>query len=157
MWNIMFKSTQLQYNTWHEMFCLHCCCCCSALCFKTVNQGCLLLLTVLLTSLGPQSITQCQQVFPCCTVYLAWLVLGARTGFRCLSPFKIRKKNIYLEQSVWADLTWNPFWKHIASICLWPNHSGNFFNGNLLFFVEVIFNFSLEIEFFGITWRVTLL
>ena len=96
MWYIMFKSVQLQYTAWHGMFCLHCCCCCSALfCFKTVNQGCLFLLTVLLTSLGPPSSTQCQQVFPCCTVYLAWLVLGARTGFRCLSPFKIGKKHFF--------------------------------------------------------------
>ena len=36
--------------------------------------------TVLVTSLGPtpQSSTQCQQSFPCCTVCLVWLALGAR-------------------------------------------------------------------------------
>ena len=33
-----------------------------------------------MTSLGssPQSSTQCQQSFPCCTVCLVWLALGAR-------------------------------------------------------------------------------
>ena len=49
--------------------------------------------------------------------------LGIRTVFRCLSPFKIGI-HIYLEQSVWAELSWNPFWKRIASICFEPNHSG---------------------------------
>ena len=36
--------------------------------------------TVPVTSLGPspQSSTQCQQTFPCCTVCLFWLALGAR-------------------------------------------------------------------------------
>ena len=80
MWCRMFKSLQLYYTTRHGLFCLHCCCCRSALCFKTVNPGCLLFLTVLATSLGPspQSSTQCQQTFPCCTVCLVWLALGAR-------------------------------------------------------------------------------
>ena len=79
MWCSMFKSLQLYYTAWHGLFCLHCCCCCSALCFKTVNPGCLFFLTVLATSLGPspQSSTQCQQSFPCCTVCLVWLALGA--------------------------------------------------------------------------------
>ena len=47
---------------------------------ETVNPGCLFLLTVLERSLGPspQSSTQCQQNFPCCTVCLVWLALGAR-------------------------------------------------------------------------------
>ena len=37
-------------------------------------------LTVPVTSLGPspQSSTPCQQTFPCCTVCLVWLALGAR-------------------------------------------------------------------------------
>ena len=48
------------------------------------------------------------------------------TRFRCLSPFKIGIR-ISLEQSVWADLSWNPFRKRIASICFGPNHSGKFF------------------------------
>ena len=80
MWCRMFKSLQLYYTAWHGLFCLHCCCCRSALCFKTVNPGCLFFLTVLATSLGPspESSTQRQQTFPCCTVCLVWLALGAR-------------------------------------------------------------------------------
>ena len=55
-------------------------CCCSALGFKTVAPSSLLFLTVPVTSLGPspQSSTPCQQTFPCCTVCLVWLALGAR-------------------------------------------------------------------------------
>ena len=55
-------------------------CCCSALCFKTVAPSSLLFLTVPVTSLGPspQSSTPCQPTFPCCTVCLIWLALGAR-------------------------------------------------------------------------------
>ena len=49
-----------------------------------------------------------------------------KTVFRSLSPFKIGT-NISLEQSVWADLSWNPFRKCIASICLWSNQPGNCF------------------------------
>ena len=79
-----------------------------------------------------------------------------RTVFRCLSPFKIGI-HISLEQSVWADLSWNPFQKRIASICFGPNHSGKKFGGKIWIFEKVIFNFSAEIGFFGLTWRVTLL
>ena len=46
-----------------------------------------------------------------------------KTVFRCLSPLKIGI-HIYLEQSVWAELSWNPFQKRIASILFGPNHSG---------------------------------
>ena len=55
-------------------------CCFSALCFKTVAPSSLLFLTVPVTSLGPslQSSTPCQQTFPCCTICLVWLALGAR-------------------------------------------------------------------------------
>ena len=55
-------------------------CCCSALCSKTVAPSSLLFLTVPVTSLGPspQSSTPCQQTFPCFTVCLVWLALGAR-------------------------------------------------------------------------------
>ena len=72
------------------------------------------------------------------------------TVFRCLSPFKIGI-NIYLEQSVWADLPWNPFQKPIAS-----NHSRKNCQGNIWILAKVIFNFSAKIRFFGLTWRVTL-
>ena len=80
MWCRIFKSWQPYYIARHGLFCLHCCCCCcSALCFKTVNPGCLFSFTFLVTSLGPspQSSTQCQQSFPCCTACLVWLALGA--------------------------------------------------------------------------------
>ena len=43
--------------------------------------------------------------------------------FRCLSPFMIGI-HISLEQLVWAELSWNPFQKRIASICFGPNHLG---------------------------------
>ena len=79
-----------------------------------------------------------------------------RTVFRCLSPFKIGI-HIYLEQSVWAELSCNPFWKCIASICFGPNHSGKKIQGIIWIFEKVIFNFYAEIGFFGLTWRVTLL
>ena len=78
------------------------------------------------------------------------------TVFRCLSPFKIGI-HIYLEQSVWAESSWNPFRKRIASICLRPNHSGKKFRGKIWIFEKVSFNFSAEIGFFELTWRVTLL
>ena len=78
------------------------------------------------------------------------------TVFRCLSPFMIGI-HIYLEQSVWAELSWNPFWKRIASICFGPNHSGKIFWGKIWIFEKVIFNFSAKIGFFGLTWRVMLL
>ena len=79
------------------------------------------------------------------------------TVFRCLSPFKIGI-NISLKQSVWADLSWNPFKRRIASICFGPNHSGKKFQAKIWIFAQVIFNFSSdEIGFFGLTWRVTLL
>ena len=58
--------------------------------------------------------------------------------FRCWSPFKI-ETNIYLEQSFWADLSWNPFWKCIASICFWPNHW--FFLNGTVYFCEYYFQF----------------
>ena len=68
------------YTAWHGLFCFHCCCCCSNPCFKTVDPSSLFFLTVIVTSLGPspQSSTPCQQTFPCCTVCLVWLALGAR-------------------------------------------------------------------------------
>ena len=55
-------------------------CCCSALCFKTFAPSSLLFFTVPVTSLGPspQSSTPCEQTFPCCTVCLVLLALGAR-------------------------------------------------------------------------------
>ena len=84
------------------------------------------------------------------------LKLMLKTVLRCLSPFKIGI-HIILEQSVWADLSWNPFRKRIASICFGPNHSGKKFRGKIWIFEKVIFNFSAEIGFFGLTWRVTLL
>ena len=76
MWWRMFKSLQLHYTAWHGLFSLHCCCCCSALCFKTVNPGCLFFFKVLVTSLGPsqQTSTQCQQRFPAVQyVWFGWL------------------------------------------------------------------------------------
>ena len=75
-----------------------------------------------------------------------------KTVFRCLSPF-----NISLEQSVWADFSWNPFQKRITLICFGPNHFGKKFWGKIWIFSQVIFNFYAEIGFFGLTWRVTLL
>ena len=79
-----------------------------------------------------------------------------RTVFRCLGPFKIGI-HIYLEQSVWAELSWSPFWKRIASICFGPKHWGKKFWGKIWIFEKVIFNFSAEFGFFWLTWRVTLL
>ena len=52
--------------------------------------------------------------------------------FRCLSPFRTRI-HISLEQSVWAELSWNPFRKRIASICFGPNHSKKISGQNLDF------------------------
>ena len=78
------------------------------------------------------------------------------TVFRCLSPFKIGI-HISLEQSVWANLSWNPFRKRIASICFGPNHSGKKFRGKIWIFEKVTLKISAEIGFFGLTWRVTLL
>ena len=70
-------------------------------------------------------------------------VCGVKTVFRCLSPFKIGI-HISLEQSIWAELSWNPFWKRIASIVFGPNHSGKKFWGKIWIFEKVIFNFSAE-------------
>ena len=89
MWSRMFKSLQLYYTAWHGLFCLHCCCCFSALCFKPSIQAVYFFLKVLVTSLGPspQSITQCQQTFPCFTVCLVWPALEARE-FPMVFPYK---------------------------------------------------------------------
>ena len=78
------------------------------------------------------------------------------TVFRCLSPFNIGI-HISLEQSVWADLSWNPFRKRKASICSGSNQSGKKFRGKIWIFEKVTFKISAEIGFFGLTWRVTLL
>ena len=66
--------------------------------------------------------------------------LVCRTVFRCLSPFKIGI-HISLEQSVWADFSWNPFQKCIASICFGPNHSGKKFGMDFFDFCESYFQF----------------
>ena len=109
MWWRMFKSLQLHYTAWHGLFSLHCCCCCSALRFKTVNPGCLFFFKVLVTSLGPspQTSTQCQQRFPCCTVCLIWLATEISyaphwliTTILCPNPFILSK------QKKWR-LVWN--------------------------------------------------
>ena len=66
--------------------------------------------------------------------------LCTKTVFRCLSPFKIGI-HISLEQSVWAELSWNPFWKRIASICFGPHHSGKFV-GAKFWFLKKLFSIS---------------
>ena len=72
----MFQSWQLHFTAYHGLLNLQCC---SEPCFKTVASRDFFF-TVLVTTLGPspQSSTQCQQTFPCCTVCLVWLALGAR-------------------------------------------------------------------------------
>ena len=76
-WCKMFQSWQLHFTAWHGLLYLQCC---LEPCFKTVASSDFLFFTVLVTSLGPslQSSTQYQQSFPCCTVCLVWLALGAR-------------------------------------------------------------------------------
>ena len=76
--------------------------------------------------------------------------------FRCLSPFKIGI-HISLEQSVWAELSWNSFGKRIALICFGPNHWGKKNRAKIWILEKVIFFFSAEMLFFGLTLRVTLL
>ena len=44
--------------------------------------------------------------------------------------------------------------KRIASICFGPNHSGKEFRGKIWIFEKLIFDFSAEIGFFGLIWRV---
>ena len=61
-----------------------------------------------------------------------------KTVFRCLSPFKIGI-NIYLEQSVWADLSWNPVRKRIASI--WTKSLRKKISGQNLDFSKSYFQF----------------
>ena len=79
-----------------------------------------------------------------------------KSRFRCLSLFKIGI-HISLEQSVWADLSWNPFQKCIASICFGPKHSGNFFGGHFSIFAGFWNKFRFKIGWFTLTFRVTLL
>ena len=62
------------------------------------------------------------------------------TVFRCLSPFKIGI-HIFLKQSDWADLSWNPFPKCIALICFGPNHFGKTFRGKIWIFCKSYFQF----------------
>ena len=76
---------------------------------------------------------------PTCGHWETWLKQIIRV-FRCLSPFKIGI-HISLEQSVWADLSWNPFPKGIASICFGPNHLGKKISGKNLDFCQSFFQF----------------
>ena len=74
----------------------------------------------------------------------------SKTVFRCWIPFAFGT-HISLETSVWAYFSWKNFYKHIGSIGLWQNYSGNLFWGKLLIFVKVIFNFSQNC---WLIWRV---
>ena len=86
-----------------------------------------------------------------------WILFrGLRSRFRCLSLFKIGI-HISLEQSVWADLSWNQFRKRIAAICFGPNHSGKLFGGHFSIFAGFWIKFWFKIGCFTLTFRVTLL
>ena len=71
-----------------------------------------------------------------------WCIQGCSTYNRVqmFEPFKIGI-NIYLEQSVWAELSWNPFRKRIALICFGPNHSGEKISGQNFDFWKSYFQF----------------
>ena len=78
-------------------------------------------------------------------VYLHCIMWLHITVARCLSPLTIGT-HISLEQSVWADLSWKPFRKRIASIFVGPNHSGIFFKWKFGFLWKL---FSISFLEFG--------
>ena len=71
-------------------------------------------------------------------------------------PFWDGNPHSFGKISVSLFFMWD-FQKRIRSISLWPNHWGKKILRKIWIFVEVIFNFSSEIGFFGLTWRVPLL
>ena len=81
--------------------------------------------------------------------------MEAYNSVQLYEPFR-DQTHISLEQSVSADLSRNTFRKCIASICFGPNHSAIFLM-EIWIFEKVIFNVTLKIWFFGLTWRVKLL
>ena len=97
---------------------------------SAVLQEIFFFFTVLVTSLGPspQSSTQCQQTFPCCTVCLVWLALGASeisnvpyyqhyTSHTLLSTlyYLYHTSNIILAAPYCNIILAIPYWQHYTS------------------------------------------
>ena len=83
------------------------------------------------------------------------LKLRPRTVFRYLSPFKIGI-NIYLEQQF--ELICHEIkLKNVQLQFVLDQTTQEKISGQNLYFSQRFFNFSAEIVFFGLTWRVTLL
>ena len=84
------------------------------------------------------------------------LFSNAYNSGQMFEPFQDRNPHFFGTVS----LSWNVIkfiFKRIASIYFGPNHSGKKFRAEIWIFEKVIFFFSAEIWFFGLTWRVTLL